>query len=363
MVIRSAEMAPMLRFVVYGACIVIIVAGLRAAAPILTPLALAAFAAAVSLPALSWLRRRGASTGLAILVIMLLDTAIVSLVGWVMLRSVADLRARLPDYLARGQNLPQAIRTKFLELGIEIDPDYYATLLQPGHLLDVVTAAARNATSLLALFLLMLLVLVFILAESMVLPEKLRLVFGPATPGIAAAAAGLGQLQHYLLLKTLVSLLTGAAIGSGAALLGVDFALFWGFLACLLNFSPTIGSLIAAVPAVLLALFQLGPERAIALAAVYVGVNVLLGSFAEPIFMGRQLRLSPIVILVALVFWGWTWGPIGMFLAVPLTIALRIAFENRKGLAKLATLMGHGKRWAGPPTWVAGSSETADPVR
>lgn len=351
----NVQMPPVLRFALLGASFVIIVAGLRAAAPILTPFALAAFVAAVSLPALNSLRRHGAPTALAILLIVLLSGVVLGFFGWIVVQSAAELRAELPGYVVSGQQIEQTIRDRLVAWGVEIAAADYWTLVEPQRLLDVVTLAARNVTSMLAFLLLTLLSLVFILAESVVLPRKLRLVLGPGAGGVTGAAIALTQVQRYILLKTLVSLVTGIAIGTGAALLGVNFALLWGFLAFLLNFIPTIGSIIAAVPAVLLALLQLGPGRAIALAAIYLGVNVLVGNFADPILVGRQLRLSPLVVVVSLMFWGWTWGLPGMFLAVPLTIALRIVLENTRTLGKYARLMGPVMEAPGDPQSSPGS--------
>ena len=147
-------------------------------------------------------------------------------------------------------------------------------------------------------------------------------------------------MQRYLALKTVLSLVTGVAIGVGAWLLGIDFALLWGFLAFVLNYVPSIGSIIAAIPALVIALLQFGPGRAFGLGAVYLVVNLVIGNFADPIIIGRQLRLSPIVVLISLVFWGWTLGLVGMFLAVPLTIALRIMLESSEALSPYASLMG-----------------------
>jgi predicted PurR-regulated permease PerM len=218
--------------------------------------------------------------------------------------------------------------------------------MQPERLFDVLAVTARNATSFLAIFFLIVLYLVFILAESVYLPHKLRAVFGPAAHGgegllgVTGVGAILVQVERYLVLKTLISLGTGVVIGAGAAMLGVDFALFWGFLAFALNFVPNIGSLIASIPAVLVALLQLGPGTAAALAGIYFAANIFFGNFLEPILIGRHLRLAPIITLASLVFWGWTWGIIGMFLAVPLTITIRIVVENTPALARFAPLLG-----------------------
>jgi len=178
------------------------------------------------------------------------------------------------------------------------------------------------------------------LAESVELPAKWRLVFGMNSRGTAGAERALRQVQRYLVLKTLISLATGLCIGLFMWLLELDFALFWGFLAFLLNFIPSIGSVIAAIPAIAVALLQYGPERALLVAAIYLGVNFTLGNVLDPIVVGRQLRLSPLVVLMSLVFWGFTLGLPGMFLAVPLTIAARILMQVSPALARYAMLLG-----------------------
>lgn len=334
------EMGRPLKTAVLLASIVIIVAGLRAAAPVLTPLALAGFVAAVSFPILSSLRARGVRSSLAIIATVMVDALIVSGFVWIVVETVADLRVQLPVYIARGQVLEATARVRLETWGIVLPAEFYASLIQPQRLIDYVTIAARNITSWLSLAFLLLLYLVFVLAEAEQLPDKLRHVLGPDARPITAGSAILREVQRYLAMKTLISLLTGIAIGTGAALLGVDFAAFWGLLAFALNFIPNIGSIIAAVPAVLLALVQLGAQRSIAIAMVYLVVNILLGNIADPILIGRHLRLSPIVVLVSLVFWGWTWGIIGAFLAVPLTITLRVALQSSERWGRLAALMG-----------------------
>jgi AI-2 transport protein TqsA len=331
---------PVIRGLLMFAAFIVVVAGLRAAAPILTPLALALFIAAVSLPVMEWLRRRGTPAPLAIFVVVLMNAAVLAAVGWILLVSFAELRTELPLYLSRAQDLERAARARLMMWGIETTPSLNGNLLQTQRFLDFATMAARRATVVGAGVLLVLLYLVFILAESASFPDRVRRVLGPNALGLNGVAATLREVQRYLVLKTIISMVTGVAIGSGAAFLGVDFALLWGFVAFALNFIPSIGSVVAAVPAIAVALLQLGPGTAFALAVIYLVVNVSVGNFADPILIGQQLRLSPFVILASLVFWSWTWGVIGAFLAVPLTVAIRIGLEHTQSLSRYAMLMG-----------------------
>ena len=126
-------------------------------------------------------------------------------------------------------------------------------------------------------------------------------------------------------------------------ILGVDYAVLWGLIAFLLNFVPTVGSFIAAVPAVLLALVQLGFASAGLTLLGFVVVNFVMGSAVEPRWMGKGLNLSPLVVFVSLVLWGWVLGPVGMLLSIPLTIMVKIALATNEGTHWLSIMLGDSK--------------------
>jgi len=139
-----------------------------------------------------------------------------------------------------------------------------------------------------------------------------------------------------------IRLSTGIAIGIWLWLLEIDYALLWALLAFLLNYVPNIGSIIAAIPAVLLALIQFGMGASLITALGYAVVNLVIGSFIEPKFMGRGLGLSTLVVFLSLVFWGWVLGPIGMLLSVPLTMILKIALQSNDDTRWIAIILGSG---------------------
>jgi len=147
-------------------------------------------------------------------------------------------------------------------------------------------------------------------------------------------------LNAYFGTKALTSLVTGILVTISLAIIGVDFPLLWGFLAFLLNFIPNIGSIIAAIPAILLALVQLGFPSAIAVAIVFLIVNVLIGNVIEPRLMGKNLGLSPLIVFVSLIFWGYVLGTVGMLLATPLTMTIKIIFDNMEETKHLGLMMG-----------------------
>lgn len=155
------------------------------------------------------------------------------------------------------------------------------------------------------------------------------------------------QISRYLLIKLMLSLLTGGLVWLVLRLLGVDFPITWGVLAFLLNFIPIVGSIVATIPPVLLALIQFYPNlwMAVTLLAALLIIHQTIGSFIEPKLMGENLNLSPVVILLSLVFWGWLWGIPGALLSVPIAAAIKIVCENIEMLQPISVLMGSGKHY------------------
>ena len=147
------------------------------------------------------------------------------------------------------------------------------------------------------------------------------------------------DVQRYLGVKTLMSLLTGSLVGVCVALLGLDFPLLWGMLAFLMHYIPNLGAFLAAIPAMLLALVQLGIGGAGLVGLAFVVIHMVVGNVLEPVLMGRRLGLSVLVVFLSLVFWGWVWGPVGMFLSVPITMIIKITLENSKSLRWIAVLL------------------------
>jgi predicted PurR-regulated permease PerM len=191
--------------------------------------------------------------------------------------------------------------------------------------------------SVLANSFLILLTVVFILLEAGSFAIKFSRVSGE---GSSFAADFVDKLNSYMGIKTATSFATGVLVFLWLRILGVDNAPLWGVTAFMLNYVPNIGSIIAAVPAVLLALVQLGTGSAALVAAGYMVINVLIGSILEPRFMGRGLGLSTLVVFISLVFWGWVLGPVGMLLSVPLTITVKMALDMNPETRWLGILLG-----------------------
>jgi predicted PurR-regulated permease PerM len=180
----------------------------------------------------------------------------------------------------------------------------------------------------------------FILLEASSFPTKLRSIFNDPQSSLSHFEKLTGSIKRYLAMKSFVSLLTGAIIAIWLAIIGVEYPILWGLLAFLFNYVPNIGSIIAAVPAIMIALVQSGIGLATSALIGYIVVNVVIGNVVEPKIMGRGLGLSTLVVFLSLVFWGWVLGPVGMLLSVPLTMVVKIALESYDQTHWIAVLMG-----------------------
>ncbi|MEX0678600.1 MAG: AI-2E family transporter [Pirellulales bacterium] len=321
------------------AAFVVIVAGLRAAQPIVVPFIVAAFLAMICLPPLRWLKEKGLPTWLALLVI----TAIIFVVGLVIVgvigSSVNELREQLPKYQQRVADLQEELtkwlRERDINFGFRVDQESFdaqRALSLFGGMLGALGSVLSDA-------LVIVFTLIFILLEAADFPAKLRAIArdgGSATGRLEKIQA---NVRRYVSLKTRISFLTGVLVTAWLWLLGVDFPLVWGLLAFLFNYVPNIGSFIAAVPAIVLAFLQFGTAWAALAASGYLVIEVVIGNVIEPRLMGRGLGLSALVVFVSLVFWGWVLGPVGMLFSVPLTMIVKIVLDNSEDLQWLAILL------------------------
>jgi len=335
-----------IRLLVGAAAVVVLVAGLRAASVFFLPLLLSLFLTILSLPLLNWLRSRRLPAVLAITLTMLAAVAVLALVGWVFTASINAVTENLPAYQARVRELVQHPVDWLEGHGVPVTEQVSPEGLDLGAMVDLVGSTFRGVATAVSSIILVLLMMVFMLWESTILPGKLQAArrFGDIDPERLSGVVA--RVQRYLILKTVICLGTGVAIGLFVQVVGLDFALFWGFVAFVLNYIPNIGSILAAFPAVVLAMVQLGPTRALVIAIGYLVINMVIGNLAEPAIMGRGLRMSPLAIFLSLIFWGWVWGPLGMILSVPLTVSLKILFENTDRLRWLAALMDRRPRAA-----------------
>ena len=200
------------------------------------------------------------------------------------------------------------------------------------------TTSLKNVAGVVTMSFLVLILVIFILMEAALFRLKLAVAF-PGSIRVQDLEDTTKDVNRYLLIKTVTSSLTGILIFTWTTLMGVDFPLLWGVLAFLLNYIPFLGSTIAAIPAIILAIVQYGLADAAYVTVGYFICNVGISNFLEPILMGRRLGLSPLVVFLSLVFWGWVWGPIGALMSVPLTMIIKILLEGSSEFRWIAILM------------------------
>jgi AI-2 transport protein TqsA len=282
--------------------------------------------------------------GLAIALVVLAMIVLLSGIGALIAQSVAGFTRQLPVYQARLTEMTaglvgwaEPIATRF---GIDLSPDVLLAYFDPSTALVMVRQALSSLGGVLSNSFLILLTVIFILAEASSFPDKLRAALNNRSGGLGGLTGFGATVNRYVAIKTSISAATGLAVAVGLAVIGVDYPMLWGLLAFLLNFVPTIGSIIAAIPPVLLALVQLGPLSALVVALGFVALNVVIGNVIEPRVMGRGLGLSTLVVFLSLVFWGWVLGPIGMLLSIPLTMTAKMALDASPSTRWAAVLLG-----------------------
>jgi len=322
------------------ASLVIIIAGLKTASALLVPFLLAIFIAIICTGPYHWLQQRKVPSSLALLLVigavMLAGLLVVTLVG----TSVNDFTRDLPVYQQKLREQTIHLASYLDKFGIQISRKVLLEHFDPGAVMQSAAGMLAKAGGVLTNSFLILLTVIFILLEAAGMPAKLRAALTDPDTSLASFDTFIDGVRQYLAIKTFVSLGTGVVIAIALSILGLDYALLWGLIAFLLNYVPNIGSIIAAVPAVLLAVVQLGSIKALVVAIIYLAVNIIMGNAVEPKLMGRKLGLSSLVVFISLVFWGWILGPVGMLLSVPLTMIVKIALDVGESTRWLAILLG-----------------------
>ena len=325
---------------VTAAAFVVIVAGMRAAGSIIVPFLLAIFLAVISAPPLFWLERKGIPRWLAMLIVLAgivaLGFGVTALVG----TSINSFSQEIPVYNARLKEQFGGLISWLSDRGVKISREQIFAYLNPGKAMQLVGDIFNSFGGVLTNAFLILVTVVFILFEAHSLPQKLRAVVDDPETKLARFSQFSENIKRYLAIKTLTSLGTGIGVSVWLTVVGVDYPVLWGLLAFLLNYVPNIGSIIAAVPAALFTVVQLGPVSALWVVAGFLVINILFGTILEPRYMGRGLGLSTLVVFLSLVFWGWVLGPVGMLLSVPLTMTLKIALGSHQETQWIAVILG-----------------------
>ncbi len=335
------ELEKIRHYFFYFSAFVIIVGGLKFASKAIIILFLAIFIASIISSALVKLQKIKVPKFLSYIIVFFFITMSIFFVIYVINTSFKDFSNNLPFYEVKLKDLITNIINWLGGFGFSIDPNEIKDNINLAALFNLTATTAGTIGLLLSKMLLIFIGVAFILAEGSNFERKLDIIFKGNIDSKENFQLFSHNIQKYFTIKTLTSLLTGAFITTFLIFFEIDYPILWGFLGFILNFIPVVGSLIAAIPPLLLALISLELTSVAWLAFFYVLINNLISNVLEPKFMGQGLGLSAAVIFFSLIFWGWVLGPAGMFLAVPLTMTLKIAFDSNQNTKWIGILFSN----------------------
>lgn len=328
------------RYLVIAAALVIIIAGITMAQSVVVLILISILFAILGAPPVLWLKRKRIPSLVAVLIVMAGMIAILLIVGALVGASLNSFSNSLPFYQTRIQEQLMEVKAFLANKGIDLTDKVLLEYVNPSAVMNLTAGLLSGLSAVLSNIVLILLTVTFILLEISSFPVKLRAIIGDPLAVFPHYQRFVTDIQRYLVMKTLISLASGILIGIWLWLLGVDFPVLWGFLAFLLNYVPNLGSIIAAVPAILLALIEFGIGRALLATAGYLAINIILENMIEPRLMGRRLGLSALVVFLSLILWGSLLGLVGMVLSIPLTMILKLACESNERTRWLAVMLG-----------------------
>ncbi len=320
------------------AYLIIILAGVKIATPIIVPFLLSLFLVIITKPFYDALHAKGLPGWLVFTIILtgilLFDLLLVFIIS----ASVDSFTSNISFYNERLTVYRDRLTDLSARLGIH-DKQQMDTLFDPKKVMSFIAGTLSSFSDILSNGILILLTVIFIFIESKIFPDKVKAI-ARNQENIRYFNVINHQINQYMMIKTYVSLGTGVIIGLSLALIRLDFAVLWGLIAFLLNYIPNIGSLIAAIPPIILALVQFGVGGSLGVMAIFLVVNFVIGNYVEPKLMGRGLGLSVLVVFLSLIFWGWLLGPIGMFLSIPITLVFKIIMQINPNTRWIAILLG-----------------------
>jgi len=336
---KYLQYIPGVRFWIILVGIIIFLAALKEANTIVNMLLLAMLLTAISLPPLNWMIKKGVNSTVATLTIILSILVLMGLTGLVIGASANNFVEKLPYYQLQFEKVWLDLSETLVDFGLVEDGYNPLVDISPDKILPVAGTFFAGFANAMGESLIVFIFFIFMIFEAKTFSKKVKYISNNRTE---QAHLTLIRLRKYFAIKTITSLATGISITIALLLLGVDFPVLWGFLAFVLNFIPSIGSFIAGIPAVLLAFVQLGPWGALITAVVYFVLNTIIGNVIEPQLMGRNLGISPLIVFISMIFFGYILGPIGMLIATPLTIVLKIILDSQPITRNLGIMLGDG---------------------
>ena len=323
------------------AAFVIILAGMSHAEAFLNPLLMAFFISIICAQPVIWLKKRNVSSGLAVLIVLLGLLTLYFGLNWLVGSSLSLFLKDVTKYQDNLSELTDSAARFFSDKGINIAVFGGSGSMDPSKVMQHTEAFIKEIQAIVSKEITFIFLTIFLMTEIEVIGAKFR-VLAKGSEATVEYLRRIGRsIRHYLSIKSMTSLATGVLVGLSLALIGVDYPILWGMIAFLLNYIPTIGSILAAIPGITFSMLQLGFPATFWTIGVYIFTNVAIGSVLEPRVMGKGMGLSTSVVFFALIFWGFVLGPVGMFLSVPITMAIKIILEYNPATKWIAIMLGN----------------------
>ena len=341
---NEAQFSKTLRFLIGVAALGIAVVTMQTYAWLLNSVFLGVIIAVVSVPMLYWLRRKGLSGGLALVITLLVLTLLAIAFALFFVGSVNRLVEAVPSYVEQAESLKATVEGSLAGLGMDTTGvRAVLDLMDPARLLSLIAEALARLAESISNLVVVVLVVAFLLAESLGLPAKVQRQLRLGHTQLGPVSRYIQDLRRYVLLTAQLAAITGIGATLMLLILGVDFPILWGILTFLLSFIPTVGLFLAMIPPALLALLEFGLAKALLVVAGYLLIDAVVENVVKPKFLGESLDMAPVVIILSLIFWAAVLGPMGALLAVPLTMAVKqLVLETDEEARWLAELMSAG---------------------
>ncbi|MDY5931844.1 MAG: AI-2E family transporter [Candidatus Ornithospirochaeta sp.] len=348
-----ADISRQVRNILGVICAFLILYVMKVGSEVIIPIVISFFVYIFVNPILNRLEKLHVPKIIATVIVLLLVLVIFVLLCYIMFLMVNMLIQKLPYYQQRVIALDRLI-SQHIAPFLDEDPEdiSFLALLNIdwfGIAMSSLTSISSKFLGILSDAMLIYVYLMFIILERQTIAPKILVAFERSKGERAMMMIGRmsRQMSKYLLIKLLISGATGLLFYFASLISGLDFALVWGVLAFILNFIPTIGSILVTAGAILMAIIQFMPHwgMVIYVAVLMIAIEMILGNIIDPRLQGIQLNMSPLIILFSLAIWGYVWGIVGMFLAVPLTSIIQIICANIPGLKPVAIMISTGKNY------------------
>jgi len=336
---KKLSLGSTLKIMLFLACFVVIVFGMRAASDIITPIVIAFIISVLFIPLQRWLLDRNIPNWLTMLIVLLIILLVVSGLISISVVSITQFVNRIPQYSASLQGMVDDIVVLVESLPFEVTNFLTLESFDVSQILNVGGNLLGGVLDTVSNWGVVVLLVAFMLADFAKLPEKLEIIYKNR-----AEDNGIGDLmlsiRRYLTITTTTGVLVGVINAILLAAAGVDFAVLWGIFSFLMNYIPSLGIIISFVPPAVLALLEFGWQRALIVGGGFILINFVIENILKPRVMGEGLNISPLFIMLSLVLWTFVLGPIGTILAVPLTlIATKLLLESSEEMQWLSVLM------------------------